>query len=407
MLNWRCMLKFLHIADLHLGMRVTRFPPDAVPHLQNARLDALKNVRTELRNRDAGYQFVIVAGDLFDDACVSANIAERARDMLLDFPVPVLVISGNHDPLQEGTVWDNHHWQSISAAGPGCIRLFRERAPVEVLSGVTVFPCPVFRKTSTENPTEWIRNHPRGDNSGYRIGIAHGSVMDRPNLPEDDHPIAPTAPTDLQLDYLALGHWHNYREFRDTAGNARMIYPGVHEPMRFSGEADSSGWRPYSSGTARDEFLDQGLGTAVSVTIAAPGAPPEISSIRVGYLTWDDRQAIVNGSEDLSKLISETADRPEKEKTLLRLRLSGVIPLDALAKLDHLRDALKSYVVGEIDDRALVVEPTEDEIRAAIGQGVLKTVYDQLQTRAASADAAESETARRATRLLYQLTRVG
>lgn len=401
------MLRFLHIADLHLGMRVTRFPADAVVPLQNARLDALKNVRTELENREAGYQFVIIAGDLFDDACVSANIAERARDMLKEFPVPVLLISGNHDPLQEGTVWDNHHWQNINVAGAGNIKFLRERTPVEILSGVTLFPCPVFRKTSTENPTEWIRVHRRAANSGYRIGIAHGSVMDRPTLPEDDHPISPTAPDDLQLDYLALGHWHNYREFRDAAGHVRMIYPGVHEPMRFGGDADSSGWRPYSPGAARDEFLDRGPGTAVSVTIAAPGAPPEVRQIRVGYFTWDSRPVQVNSADDLSRLISSTADRPEKEKTLLRLRLSGVIPLDALAKLDHLRDALKSYVVGEIDDRDLVVEPSEDEIRTTIGHGVLKTVYDQLQIQSASPDTTEAEVARRATRLLYRLLRVG
>ena len=38
------MASFLHTADLHLGMRITRFDPNIVGKVREARLTALDNV---------------------------------------------------------------------------------------------------------------------------------------------------------------------------------------------------------------------------------------------------------------------------------------------------------------------------------------------------------------------------
>src|SRR6185503_14076871 len=149
----------------------------------------------------------------------------------------VLVIPGNHDPLQPGCVWDLEPW---SRGAGRRIVVYRERQPREFSADVTLFPCPVFRKTSTENPTQWMQGFPRTPDSRFRIAIAHGCVMDRPNLPLDDHPISPQAAAELGLDYIALGHWHRYQSF--PAVQPRMVYPGVHEPMRFAGEPAGMGW---------------------------------------------------------------------------------------------------------------------------------------------------------------------
>lgn len=399
------MVRFLHIADLHLGMRITRFSQESIKKVRQARFHALENIREKVRRPDAGFQFVIVAGDLFDDVNVTADIARRAFEIFESFPVPVLVLPGNHDPLQAGSVWEIDPWRQTAAAGPQRVRVLRERTPCEVLPGVTVLPCPVFRKTSAEDPTAWIRTFPRAADSAIRIGIAHGSVMDRPNLPDDDHPIRPTAPDDLELDYLALGHWHNYKEYSDAAGRVRMVYTGVHEPMRFSGEGHSSGWRPYSSGGSRDEFLDRGPGSAVAVTISAPGAAPELEKLDVGYHKWTSREVRLHSTEELARLVDEISEARDKELTLLRLTLTGTLPIEALSRLDDLRNVLASYVVGELDDGQLTVEPTEEEIRTAIGTGVLGTVFERLRAQAVSPETNGQLVAERAIRLLYRLAR--
>eukprot|EP00913_Durusdinium_trenchii_P023356 g21934.t1 len=98
------MLRFLHAADLHLGMRLTRFSKDAINRIREARFEALENIRSEASQRDREYQFVILAGDLFDDVRVPREIAGRTFKLLESFPIPVIVISGNHDPSEPGSV---------------------------------------------------------------------------------------------------------------------------------------------------------------------------------------------------------------------------------------------------------------------------------------------------------------
>lgn len=398
------MVRFLHIADLHLGMRITRFSQEAIAKVRQARFHALENVRERARQPGADFDFVVIAGDLFDDPRVAGEITRRAYELLQSFPVPVLVLPGNHDPLQPGSVWDANPWNSATSSDSQ-VRVLRERSPFVFAPGVTIYPCPVFRKTSTENPTDWIKGHPQTAEDGIRIGIAHGSVMDRPNLPLDDHPIGPTATDDLRLDYLALGHWHNPKDFPDAAGIVRTVYPGVHEPMRFRGDTEATGWVPYSSGAARDEFLDQGSGSAIAVTIDAPGAAPQIETLSVGYHRWTLRDERVDTPAALDALINEVSAAPDKATTLLRLRLTGTLPLESLTRVESdLRSILASYVVGELDARDLVVEPDEAEVRAVVGEGVLAQVFRKLQERTVEGHP-EAAVSRSALRVLYRLAR--
>src|SRR5438874_2743049 len=83
---------------------------------------------------------------------VAADIARRAYDLLASFPVPVLILPGNHDPLQAGSVWDVAPWREMSATSSTVVRVLRDRTPLEIVTGVTIFPCPVLRKTSHDNP---------------------------------------------------------------------------------------------------------------------------------------------------------------------------------------------------------------------------------------------------------------
>jgi DNA repair exonuclease SbcCD nuclease subunit len=394
------MLRFLHIADLHLGMKITRYAREASRKIQEARFQALERVRNLANSPSLGYQFVVIAGDLFDDAAVDGPTARRAFTFLESFACPVLVLPGNHDPLQAGAVWDIDPWRRAQTSR---VRVLRTREPFDVLPGVRILPCPVFRKTSTENPTEWIRAHP-ADGATYRIGIAHGSVMDRPNLPADDHPIEVSAVDDLGLDYLALGHWHAYKAFPGRDGHDRMLYTGVHEPMRFGGDLFGLGWKPYSSGGMRAEFQDDGEGTALGVEIERPGAAPVITRHSVGHLHWKSLPFTLNSDEDLNRLIELVAGMETPELTVLRLTLSGVLSAQGMLRLEELRDVLGRFLVHELDERQLRLEPAEADIDAAIGGGVLATVYDRLCQSLESGSDAERATARRAILLMYRLS---
>jgi DNA repair exonuclease SbcCD nuclease subunit len=393
------MVSFLHAADLHLGMRTTRFEPAVAGRIRESRFTALDNILKAARQLHVN--FLVVAGDLFDDSTVDLQTARRAFEMLDSLPMSVYVLPGNHDPLLAGGVWDRPPWDQ-----PGQrVRLLKESAPIEAGPGLTLFPCPVLRKTSMDDPTLWIARTAR-TNGDVRIGIAHGSLKARENLPPDDHPIALHAASDLGLDYLALGHWHSRSLFEDREGVARTAYPGVHEPMRFQGSADGlTGWVPYS-GAGRAEFLDAGKGEVLHVRLTAAGAPPQIEAIEVGNYFWSEETRELRSREDLDRLIQDIATHPTLDRRLLRLRLAGVLDAESMLRLDDLREILSNrYLFGTLDDSGLHVQPTEEEMREVAGQGVLHGVLERLRTEAAGPDAAARRVAERAILLLYQIAK--
>jgi len=398
------MVCFLHAADPHLGLRVTRFEPEHADKIRDARFRALEKVLSVAADR--GADFILIAGDLFDDASVDAITARRAFDLLSEgSQCPVFVLPGNHDPLLPGSVWDRQPWNRADA---GVVRVLRSSEPVSAPGGATILPCPVFRKTSLDDPTASIPE-PEASAQGttVRIGVAHGSVKDRATLPPDDHLISPDAVQVHHLDYLALGHWHSPHEYKDGDGAVRAAYSGVPEPIGFPrGSSEGTGWVPYSSGSGREDFADDGCGNILLVRIGSPGAPPEVERIGVGVLRLLSESYRAYSGEDLSEVIRKTAERQGPEHIVLRLHLEGVVSASAWLRLDDLRAVMQGrYLHGKMDVHSLKLEPTEDELRETVGHGVLKEVFDRLSQGTAEGlqETDEGVLAQRAVALLYQL----
>jgi DNA repair exonuclease SbcCD nuclease subunit len=393
------MVTCLHAADVHLGLRTTRFDPKSAQKVREARFQALDNVLRTAREERA--DLLLVAGDLFDDHAVDGLTARRAFEMLEAAPMPVYVLPGNHDPLLAGTVWDRPPWN----ADPPRLTVLRRPEPVTALPGVVVLPCPVFAKTSLNDPTAWIAREPP-NGAVIRIGLAHGSLKVRDDLPADDHLIPPRAARDLGLDYLALGHWHGRRLFPEPDGPMRTAYPGVPEPMRYPGASETrTGWLPYSGG-ARPEFLDAGKGEVLVVKVERPGEAPNVRPVEVGHLIWEEERRDLRSEDDLARLIAEVATRPMLERRLLRLCLTGVLAASAMARLEELRQILGGrYFLGEMDDAGLHVQPSPEEVEQVAGQGVVRRVLGALQAEAAGSDPALKRRAERALVLLYQIAR--
>ena len=400
------MVKFLHVADLHLGMRITRFDERACAKIREARYEALEQLRDQAVKHQV--QFLLVAGDLFDDHSVSQADSLRAFTIFegKSFTCPVYVIPGNHDPLTLGGVWERDPWKREQPTKH--IRLLRESAPVAVPGlPVTLFPCPLKGRNSIHDPTAWIADHPRaeGDDT-VRIGLAHGSLAFLPNLPEDDHLIRPDAAEHLGLDYLALGHWHTTLQHASRGGAARTAYPGTPEPMRFpdATAVASTGWASRSGDGDADRFRDDGRGTALLIAIEGAGAPPQITTLEVGRLRWvSDRVDLT--SKSIGEIISAYAERPERALTILRLSLSGVVAPEKHARLDDaLKGIINRYGPGSsYHADAVLGEPSPEQLERVVGDGVLARVLTRLREESRSTDPAEKRVADLAVRLLYQI----
>lgn len=398
-------MRFLHVADLHLGLRVTRFGSHVNSRVQEARMAALDHLLMQVPSLRV--DFILVAGDLFDDNRVDLATSRRAFDLFEAAKIPVYVIAGNHDPLTADSVFGRAPWKNGKSRN---VMVLRNAEPV-ALPGGMLFPCPCKRRTSFDDPTAWIPTRPSGDAS-IRIGLAHGSLRGHDHLPEDDHLISRFAADEKGLDYLALGHWHWPSRHADRAGVIRTAYTGVHEPMRFfENPAFATGWSEYSHTERTEWFTDNGKGHALVVSIEAAGAPPALEEIQTNRLEWRVEAHELHDEVQLAELIDRLGKRENAENQLLRLSLSGTLSAQAMLRLDEL-DAgragnqggvLSRYLWAELDADQLKAQPSDAELQGLVGTGVVRGVYERLKAETQAPDAQVRELAWQSLLVLYGL----
>lgn len=97
------MLKFIHTADLHLGITYDTLPNDKAVACQNAQFEAFARVvkMASEYNVDA----ILIAGDLFDSPTPSSRVFRRALDIIASAHCPVLLSPGNHDYICSDSVY--------------------------------------------------------------------------------------------------------------------------------------------------------------------------------------------------------------------------------------------------------------------------------------------------------------
>jgi len=339
-------MKFIHTADWQLGMKAAH-AGSAAPRVREERLAAARRVVKVAQ--DQGAEFLLIAGDTFEDNGVERSLIQKVADILGSSPVPVYLIPGNHDPLTPGSVWEHPAWKSMEH-----VHVLREEKPVDVPGGI-LYPCPIKDKRSRKDPTAWITS---ADTATVRIGLVHGTVEGVPQ-PEPDHPIPRDAAMRARLDYLALGHWHSTATYPAPDGSVRMAYSGTHETTSF-GERDS--------------------GNVLGVDIAGPGAIPAITSVRTGGLTWKVIEKDVREPGDLLRVRQDIEAQDSPESTLMDLRLRGLLAAGERDEIARIREILESrFLFHRIDILGLRPSPDDANWLASLPPGILQNVAARLQ----------------------------
>lgn len=339
-------MKFLHTADWQMGMKAAHVGA-AGERVRGQRLEAAKNVVSVAH--DEAVDFIIVAGDTFEDNAVSRTLVQKVGDILASFRGPVYLIPGNHDPLAPGSVWQHAVWNSHAN-----LHVIAEAQPLAIPGG-TLFPCPLFEKYSTRDPTAWIDAK---NDTGIAVGLAHGTVEGIPQV-EPDYPIPRNAATRSGLDYLGVGHWHS---FGQIAGEPRIYYSGTHETTKF-GERDS--------------------GNVAIVEIAGRGATPKVTPRRTGTLAWqtlDGNEAKISAEGDLTRLRERIEALPETQMSLVRVELAGVLHPSEVGEIARISELLESrFVYGRLDTAQLLPQPQDDAWLDDVPAGVMKAVAARLR----------------------------
>jgi len=339
------MVRFLHTADWQLGAKLSLLG-DRAHQARETRFASVGRIIELAREQDV--DFILVAGDLFEDHAVGNNTVNRAVDMLARSSAPVYVLPGNHDPLVAGGIWDREVWRSR----PDHIQLLDEPRPVQA-GDALLLPCPLTQKRSRLDPTEWLASGEQGSDDMVRVGVAHGAldVLGR----DVNFPIAGDRAYDARLDYLALGDWHSVYHH-----DSRTHYSGTHEPTSFD---------------------ERDPGKVLIAELSGPGAEPSVTEHRVGRLRWESRQISIEELTDIDDVVQAVSSIDEPEHAVLRLKLTGSADLAIQAEVDRLNDRLSDTVFHmEVDATALLPEATTDVVLRGLPEGpVLKAGEDLMK----------------------------
>jgi DNA repair exonuclease SbcCD nuclease subunit len=334
-------MKFIHTADWQLGLKAAHVG-DAGARVREERLLAARRVGEAARTHSA--DFILIAGDVFEDNGVDRALVQKVADMLAGFDLPVYLIPGNHDPAVPGSVWDHPVWKSLPD-----VHVLGDEKPVEVPGGL-LFPCPAREKYSRRDPTAWIG---AGGEGGIRIGLAHGTV-EGIRQDEPDYPVARDAAQRAGLDYLALGHWHSTAFYSGEDGAVRMAYSGTHEATRFA-ERDS--------------------GNVLVVVVSGAGAPPAVTPVPMGGLKWQVIEEDLRQPGDLAGVRNRIESLEHPESTLVELRLGGLLAAEDSGEVSRIDEILKSrFLFARLDASRLRPSPQDEGWLTRLPHGILRDV---------------------------------
>jgi DNA repair exonuclease SbcCD nuclease subunit len=279
------MVRFLHTSDWQMGMKAVQMGPKARA-VRETRYDTISRI-SDLAHRQR-VDFLIVAGDMFDDPDTDDAVIRRVTDVLNGMePTPVFVLPGNHDPVGPGSIWTRVSWRT--RVGPN-VHLLNEPNEVRVNDEVALYPCPLKQKRTSRDPTAWIPARATGD-VRFRIGVAHGG-LDVLGA-SVNFPIPADRPGLSGLDYLALGDWHGLRI------QGRCFYPGTPEPTAFD---------------------ERDPGNVLLVDITETGATPSARPERVATLHWCEEDPQISDLTDVTALEHRLKSLGSYSSLVVRLR---------------------------------------------------------------------------------------
>jgi len=323
-------VRFLHTADLQLGMSRRFLTPEAQARFSHARVEAVRALGRLAH--DEGCEFVVVGGDVFESNHVDRQVRRRAMEALAEVPVPVYLLPGNHDPLDAATLYrDDLPPNVVVLAAPGVHA---------VRPGVELVAAPWTSKRPLEDLVDaacrGLAPAPAGT---VRIAVGHGAVdslspdRDNPALISVDR--LERAVASGVLHFVALGDRHSTTSVGSTG---RVWYSGAPEATDF------------------DE-LDPGNALVVELRDGAA----DVRAHRIGRWRFERRTWEVDGPDDVEALGAWLAGLPGKPETIVRVHLTGTVSLSGHGRLHALLDdAAPSFAALDVWGDALALPDDAD-----------------------------------------------
>ena len=227
-------MKFIHLADVHLGAA----PDRGMPWSDRREEEIWETFRRLIAGiRKDPVDFLFIAGDLFHRQPLLRELKE-VNYLFSTIPdTKVFLIAGNHDYLRRDSFYRNFPWEeNVTFFGEDHL------TRVEAAPGVYVYGLSYTHREITRPLYDGLR--PDGE-EGFHVLLAHGG--DEKHIPIDFQAVQAAG-----FDYVALGHIHKPQIlFPD-----HMAYAGALEPID-RGDTGSHGYirGTWENGRTRISFV--------------------------------------------------------------------------------------------------------------------------------------------------------
>jgi DNA repair exonuclease SbcCD nuclease subunit len=224
------MASFLHTADIHVGAKFKGLGDEKGNIRREDILQTLRKIVDLVieRNLDG----LLIAGDLFDERAVNAATVSTVASILSKLGLSgkwCVIVPGNHDPIGDDSPYNK-------ASFPSDIIIVKDAEQFEriELPGLIIFASAFSEENRTVPKLQELRFETV--ESTPTIVAIHGSVEPANDLWSSNAegsqycPISAIDIENLDVDYVALGHFHSYRQ---VTSKPPALYPGSPESLGY------------------------------------------------------------------------------------------------------------------------------------------------------------------------------
>jgi len=372
-------MRFIHTADWQLGMTRHFLEGEAQPRYSAARRDAVAALAAVAA--ESGAEFVVVAGDVFEDNQLDPRVVSTSLEAMRAIGIPVYLLPGNHDPLDASSVFTS---ALFAGERPANVTVLDRAGVHEVRPGLQIVAAPWRSKRPTADlAAEVLADLPA--DGVIRILVAHGGVdvldPDATRASLIRLPAVREALDRGAIHYAALGDKHS----RTQVGDCGRIW--------YSGSPEVTNYDDIESDPGHVLIVDIDEGRA------------SVAARRVGRWRFTTLRRQVDNSRDITDLDVNLDLMPNKDRTVVRLVLSGTLTVTDRAQLDACLDRYSRLFawIGLWDRHTdLAVVPADGEF-ADLGIGGFAASAVAELVDAARAGDEEAQDAQGALALLLRL----
>lgn len=329
-------MKIIHCADLHLDsvLSTNLSPVKAQERGAELRAAFARLVRFA---RDEQVDAVLIAGDLFDSAYVSAHTASFVAEQIRNAKdVTFFYLRGNHDESRDAFA---------GTELPENLKTFG--------TAWTSYPCGDVVITAIEpEGSGWLRMYDelQLDSNDLNIVMLHGQISSQPGAEQIALPLL----RNKHIRYLALGHLHAYQKASlDLDGE--YCYSGCLEGRGF------------------DECGEKGF-----VLLETDGTRLQSRFISFAARTLHEVPVDISDSETVTQILSRmkqaAAEIPEKD--MVKFTLTGTYTLQTQKDIRFLLKMLESdfWFVKIKDESTLKIDRKSYEYDASLKGAFVRSV---------------------------------